>query len=338
MLEDDRIKLNRLQQKLWREFGDSITEWISNQNIYEIMLNPDGRLWVQDRVTGLVYYGDRLTSVQAMNLIGTVASFNDLIVNESHPILECELPFSGHRFEAIIPPVVNFPIFCIRKRASKIFSLNDYIEQQILSVTQADNLREALRIRKNILVVGGPGTGKTTFSNALLNEIPNQSPEVQRIIILEDTRELQSSAPNTIFLQTSPTIDFQQLLRAALRLRPDRICMGECRGSEMLTLLKAWNTGTPGGIATIHANSATTALSRVQEMVAESGSYPKPQLIVESINLIVSLSFHPTKGRIVNDILEVTGYSNQDFQLRPFISGSPLCTNGFSFQEESILD
>lgn len=338
MLEHGREKSQRLQQKLWREFGDTIADWMSNSDIFEIMLNPDGRLWVQEKEAGLFYYGDRLSPIQAMNLIGTIASFNDTIVNESHPILECELPFLGHRFEAIIPPVVSAPIFCIRKRASQIFTLDDYIKQEVLTVLQADCLREAVRHRRNILVVGGPGTGKTTFTNALLNEIVNQCDHTQRILILEDTRELQSTAPNTVFLQTAPTVEFQHLLRAALRLRPDRICMGECRGAEMLTLLKCWNTGTPGGIATLHANSAKAALSRIQEMVAESGSYPKPELIVESVNIIVSLSFHPIKGRIVNDILEVTGYSNQDFQLHPFISGGPLCPNDSNFQKEPTFN
>lgn len=327
MLTRDQEKYRRLQQKLWREFGDTITEAIASNSVFEIMLNPDGRLWLQDKERGLYFSGYTLSSVQATNLIGTVASLNGKIINEQTPILECELPFLGHRFEAVLPPVVKSPAFCIRKRALQVFTLNEYVEQQVLTPMQAEHLRNAISTRKTILVVGGPGTGKTTFTNALLHEMLNQCGNTQRILILEDTHELQSSAPNTVFLQTTATVDFQHLLRAALRLRPDRICMGECRGAEMLTLLKCWNTGTPGGIATLHANSAKAALSRIQEMVAESGSYPKPQLIVEAVNIIVSLSFHPIQGRIVNDILEVTGYSNQDFQLRPFISVSLQCIN-----------
>lgn len=326
MFQRDQEKYYRLQQKLWREFGDDISEWIACDRIVEIMLNPDGKLWIQDQHEGLMYRG-QMSAIQAMNLIGTVASLNDKVVNEQHPILECELPFLGHRFEAVVPPVVTAPTFCIRKRATQVFTLDEYVQQGILTDLQANHLRDAISSRKTILVVGGPGTGKTTFSNALLDEMVKQCGDSQRILILEDTRELQSTAPNTVFLQTSPTVDFQKLLRASLRLRPDRICMGECRGAEMLTLLKCWNTGTPGGLATLHANSAKAALSRIQEMVAESGSYPKPQLIVEAVNIIVSLSFHTKKGRVVNDILEVTGYSNQDFQLRPFISGSSLCAN-----------
>lgn len=310
MLARDNEKYQRLQQKLWREFGDSIIEWLACNTIVEILLNPDGRLWVQDQKSGLCYRGQKMSAVQAMNLIGTIASLNDRTINEATPILECELPFLGHRFEAVVPPVVTAPAFSIRKRALQIFSLDDYIEQGILTPLQAESLRYAVARRKTILIVGGPGTGKTTFANALLNEIVRQCDQTQRILILEDTQELQSNVPNTVFLKTAPTVDFQKLLRASLRLRPDRICMGECRGAEMLTLLKCWNTGTPGGLATLHANSAKAALLRVQEMVAESGSTAQPQLIVEAINVIVSLSIHPVRGRVVSDILELTGHKN----------------------------
>jgi type IV secretion system protein VirB11 len=177
--------------------------------------------------------------------------------------------------------------------------------------------------------VGGPGTGKTTFANALLAEMVSFAKKTERILILEDTQELQSTAPNTVFLKTTPTVNFQHLLRASLRLRPDRICMGECRGAEMLTLLKCWNTGTPGGLATLHANSAKAALIRVQEMVAESGSIAQPQLIAEAINVIVSLSFHPIHGRVINDILEVRGHSHEDFHLQP-LQESSLCIKGIA--------
>jgi P-type conjugative transfer ATPase TrbB len=337
MLNQNREKFNHLKQKLWREYGDVITESLASDEIIEIMLNPDGGLWVQHKTHGLIFCGYEVSAIQATNLVGTIASLQNKIINEEYPILECELPFLGHRFEALIPPIVSSPIFCIRKKAKEIFSLNDYVNQHIISHQQAQLLREAIYLRKNVVVIGGSGTGKTTFANALLREMAMQCGNSQRIIVLEDTRELQSGFSNTVFLQTEHKIDFHHLLRAALRLRPDRICMGECRGVEMLTLLKCWNTSTPGGLTTLHANSASAALNRIQEMAAESGYYPKPQLIVESINIIVSLSFHPTKGRVVNDISEVAGYSSQDFQLHPFISGSPLCTNGLSFQEESIL-
>ncbi len=327
MLTADVCKQTRLQQKLWRELGDDIAEWLDSPNIIEVMLNPDGKLWYQDRELGLCHQGETMSSVRAMNLIGTIASLNDTLINEAHPILECELPELGHRFEALIPPIVEAPTFCIRKRAAHIYTLDDYIQQGILTTEQAAILCEAIHNRQTILVVGGPGTGKTTFANALLHAMTKFGDKTERIVILEDTRELQSSTPNTVFLQTSNTINFQQLLRATLRLRPDKICMGECRGAEMLTLLKCWNTGTPGGLATLHANSARAALIRIQEMVAESGSYPQPQLIAEAVNVIVSLSFHPTKGRQVNDILHVTGYSDQDFQLVPLSLESPICSH-----------
>ncbi len=328
MLPRDHEKFKRLQQKLWREFGDEIIEWLACSSVVEIMLNPDGKLWVHDQRSGLIHHGHRMSAIQAMNLIGTIASLNERTINEDCPILECELPFLGHRFEAVIPPVVSAPTFSLRKRALEVYSLSDYVQQGILTQEQSSCLRHAVSLRKTILIVGGPGTGKTTFANALLNEMVSVSKQTQRILILEDTQELQSTAPNTVFLKTTSTVDFQKLLRASLRLRPDRICMGECRGAEMLTLLKCWNTGTPGGLATLHANSAKAALVRIQEMVAESGSQAQPQLIAEAINIIVSLAFHPTYGRVVNAILELRGHSNQDFNLQPLSQGSPLCING----------
>ncbi len=324
MLACDQEKSSRLQQKLWRELGNSLIEWLACDTVVEVMLNPDGRLWVHDQKSGLTYR-ETMSAIQAMNLIGTIASLNGTTVNEFSPILECEIPYLKHRFEAIVPPVVTAPVFSIRKRALRILTLNDYIDQGVLTEHQAARLRYAVAERKTILIVGGPGTGKTTFANALLDEITQQNHQSERILILEDTPELQSNVPNTVFLRTTQHVNFQQLLRASLRLRPDRICMGECRGAEMLTLLKCWNTGTPGGIATLHANSAKAALIRVQEMVAESGSMAQPQLIAEAINIIVSLSFTPLRGRKVSDILELTGHHNQDFQLQSYVLRSPSC-------------
>jgi type IV secretion system protein VirB11 len=136
----------------------------------------------------------------------------------------------------------------------------------------------------------------------------------QRFLLIEDTRELQCNAKNHVALKTTPQVNFQQLLRVALRSRPDKICMGECRGAEMLVLLKAWNTGTPGGIATVHANSAEAALVRVTEMIEEAGSLPQPRLVCESIQVIVAIAFHPEKGRLVQDVLQVTGFANGHYQ------------------------
>ncbi len=307
-------KHDRLIEKLKRELGNPILNALDDPAVIEIMLNPDGHIWIDHRDKGMFDSGHLMSPVQAYNLIGTVASLRGTLVDDKKPILETELPLDGSRFEAMIPEVVVAPSFCIRKKAIRIYILNEYIDNGIMKVEQADVVRRAINNRQSILLVGGPGTGKTTLANAVLNEMVELGDPNQRFVILEDTRELQCKAPNTLSLKTTDYVDYRMLLRATLRSRPDKICMGECRGAETLTLLKAWNTGTPGGLATIHANSASAALVRISEMIEEAGVVAQPRLITESIDVIISISFHPEKGRIVNDVLRVIGFDGANYQ------------------------
>jgi len=238
-------------EALKRSFGPAIMPLFADKRVIEIMLNPDGRLWAERAGHGMEYLGE-FSPIQAMAAIQATAALIDTVVNADHPILECELPngeseFGGARMEALIPPVVARPTFAIRKKAELIFDLANYVEKGILSPGGRDFIENAVRQRKNILISGGTGTGKTTLANAVLEAVARLDPE-SRIVIIEDTLELQCAAKNAVFLRTSDGVDQTRLLRATMRLRPDRIVVGEVRDKSALALLKAWNTGHPGGV------------------------------------------------------------------------------------------
>jgi type IV secretion system protein TrbB len=297
----------RLREKIERELGETIVGALSDPKVVEVMLNADGTLWIDVLGDGMRDTGIAMSAMQAENLLRTIASALDIVVNADHPILEGILPLDGSRFAGVLPPVSIRPVFSIRKRAGLIFTLDDYVENASCSHEQADIIRRAIAARKNILVVGSTGSGKTTFANALLDEISNVHRE-QRVVIIEDTAELQCSARNHIALKTSDGVDMTRLLRTTLRMRPDRIVVGEVRGAEALALLKAWNTGHPGGVATIHANNARAGLVRLEQLIAEANVPPQPQLIAEAVDLLVSIVRTPG-GRRINEIVRVDGYT-----------------------------
>jgi type IV secretion system protein VirB11 len=257
----------------------------------------------------------KIDRVRAMAIVATVAAMLGTTATPDNPILECELPLDGSRFEALIPPVVPAPTFALRKKATLIFSLADYVCTGVMTELQATAIKTAVADRKNILIAGGTGSGKTTLANAVLNEISSISPD-HRIVIIEDVLELQCSVKNTVFLRTAVNIDQVSLLRATLRLRPDRIVVGEVRDKSALALLKAWNTGHPGGIGTVHANSTGAALVRVGQLIQEAGVPAAPELISEAVNLVISIKRNST-GRTIDEVAEVTNWSNAiGFELR----------------------
>jgi type IV secretion system protein VirB11 len=194
-----------------------------------------------------------------------------------------------------------------------VFSLEDYVASGIMTAAEACSLREAVAQRRNILVAGGTSTGKTTLANALLAEIAKTS---DRVVLIEDTRELQCRAPNLVALRTKDGVaSLSDLVRSSLRLRPDRIPIGEVRGAEALDLLKAWGTGHPGGIGTIHAGTALGALRRLEQLIQEAVVTVPRALIAETIDLIAVLSGRGTARRLT-ELGRVEGLaSNGDYAL-----------------------
>jgi P-type conjugative transfer ATPase TrbB len=298
--------------------GPSIAAWLADPQVIEIMLNPDGRLWVDRLGLGQADSGERLTAADGERIIRLVAHHVGAEVHGKAPRVSAELPESGERFEGLLPPVVAAPTFAIRKPAVAVFLLEDYVTAGIMSAAQAAVLRASVTDRLNILVAGGTGTGKTTLTNALLAEIAATN---DRVVLIEDTRELQCRAQNLVALRTKDGVaSLSDLVRSSLRLRPDRIPIGEVRGAEALDLIKAWGTGHPGGIGTIHAGSAIGALRRMEQLIQEAIVTVPRALIADTINLVAVLVRDGT-GRRLAELSRVEGLDPEtgDYRLIPAI-------------------
>jgi len=326
----------RLEVKLRRELGDQILRLLDDNLAEDILLNPNGSLWVKRMGQGFSRIGE-MPAAQAASALGTIAAWRGTVLNHERPILETELPLDGSRFEGIVSPVVRQPVFAIRLRPRKIFSLADYESDGIVTdgtdplnqlrrrddfldgvhgLKHGDVIRAAIRARKNILIVGSTGSGKTTLVNALLDSLSQLTPN-DRVISIEDTTELQCPVENYLDLRAVGGVTMLDCLRACMRLKPTRIVVGEVRGAEAHTLLKAWNTGHPGGAATVHANDALSGLIRLESLVAEATSAPQQALIAEAVDLVVFVDEESAikAGRKVREVLLVTGYSNGNYQV-----------------------
>ncbi len=300
--------------------GSSIQSWLDEPSVIEVMLNPDGKLWVDRLGEGIADTGEFLSPSDGERIIRLVAHHVDVEVHGRAPRVSAELPETGERFEGLLPPIVAAPTFAIRKPAVAIFTLDDYSASGIMSRLQAAVLRKAVAGRQNIMVAGGTGTGKTTLTNALLAEVAKTS---DRVVLIEDTRELQCAAPNMVAMRTKDGVaSLSDLVRSSLRLRPDRIPIGEVRGAEALDLLKAWGTGHPGGIGTIHAGSAIGTLRRMEQLIQEAVVTVPRALIAETINIIAVLVRDGT-GRRLAELARVEGLgADGDYQLT-FLPSQP---------------
>jgi P-type conjugative transfer ATPase TrbB len=299
--------VSRGARMLRTALGPSITAFLEDATIVEVMLNPDGRLWIDRLSGGLEDTGHYLSAADGERIVRLVAHHVGAEVHTGAPRVSAELPETGERFEGLLPPVVAAPAFAIRKPAVAVFTLDDYASAGIMTASQATALRTAVADRRNILVAGGTSTGKTTLTNALLAEVAKTD---DRVILIEDTRELQCAAPNLVALRTKEGVaTLSELVRSSLRLRPDRIPIGEVRGAEALDLLKAWGTGHPGGIGTIHAGTALGALRRLEQLIQEAVVTVPRAMIAETINVIAVLAGRGAQRRLV-DLATVRGLSD----------------------------
>jgi type IV secretion system protein VirB11 len=291
---------------LRRDFGGVFLVALADPETVEILLNPDGTLW-QERLGQKPMQIGSMTRAKAESVLRTIAACVQTTITRDKPTIECELPLDGSRFAGQIPPVVSAPTFALRKRASRVFSLDQYVEAGILTSKEKDSLCRAIEDHRNVLVTGGTGSGKTTFVNALIGEVTTQYP-AERLIIIEDTGELQCAAANYVQYHTSPERTMTDLARTSLRMRPDRILVGEVRGPEALDLLMAWNTGHEGGIATLHANDAVAGLTRLVMLVSMNPHAPRfiEPLVGEAVDVLVHIERKAGgAGRIVREVLAV---------------------------------
>ena len=296
----------RIAAKISRE-AEKIKPFLDDPSVVEVMLNADKSVWIDRLQHGLTKTDVTFDRDQAMLLIGSIARYNDTAINEAQPLLKASMP-GGQRFQAAIEPVVSAPIFSIRCNRACSFRLDDYIPAR-MTKEMGKILRDALSTKKNILVSGGTGSGKTTLTTALLQELSDVAPD-DRIVVMEDTREITLSSANVVYLKSSEEVTMCGLLAAVLRLRPDRIIVGEVRGKEALDLLKAWNTGHPGGVCTLHANSATSALARFESLILEAQNLSIPfirSLVSDAVDIIVHIQRNKKIGPVVTQIVGVNG-------------------------------
>ncbi|CCG43209.1 P-type conjugative transfer ATPase TrbB [Magnetospirillum molischianum] len=306
----------RSARMLRTALGPAIAAFLEDPTVVEVMLNPDGRLWVDRLSGGLADTGATLSPADGERIVRLVAHHVGAEVHANSPRVSAELPETGERFEGLLPPVVAAPAFAIRKPAVAVFTLDDYVVAGIMSAEQATLLHQAVADRRNILVAGGTSTGKTTLTNALLAEIAKTT---DRVVLIEDTRELQCRTPNLVALRTKDGIaSLSDLVRSSLRLRPDRIPIGEVRGAEALDLLKAWGTGHPGGIGTIHAGSALGAVRRLEQLIQEAVITVPRALIAETINVVAVLAGRGHERRLA-ELAEIAGLdpASGDYRIIP---------------------
>lgn len=327
---------NRLEAKLKRELGETVLELLADDRAEDIVLNPDSTLWVKRMGGGFQRVGE-MPPAQAASALNTIAAWKGTVLNHERPVLETELPLDGSRFEGIVSPVVRRPVFAIRLRPKRIYSLAEYEQSGILTckgdarnrlrrrdafaeevrgLNHAEIIRAAVAGKRNILTVGATGSGKTTFVNAILDVLAQVAPD-DRVISIEDTTELQCTVRNHVDLLAVGHVSMLDCLRACMRLKPTRIVVGEVRGAEAHTMLKAWNTGHPGGAATVHANDALGGLFRLESLVAEATSAPQQALIAEAVDVVVFVDQEPElpAGRKVREVALVNGYRDGRYEI-----------------------
>lgn len=308
----------RRREAVARVLGPEVVQALGDGDVNEIYVNPDGGLYLDTRSLGRVAAGVRLPASQVLRFLNIVASGLGTVLNSAHPQIQAELPgelFRGSRLQGFVPPLAAAPCFNLRKPPAAIYTLDEYVAAGSLAPRHCAALAAAVAAHRNVLVAGGTASGKTTLVNALLHEIAQGSPH-ERIVILEDTVELRCAAPDCLALRTTESLKLKDLVKAALRTSPDRIVVGEVRDEAALDLCDAWQTGHPGGCATLHADDARGALERLDRLAQRNRVGPQPHLVGAAIHLVAVIA-GGSRGRRVTGLVEVAGFDGSAYGLSP---------------------
>lgn len=314
---------DRLAAALKQTIGADMIELLSDDSVIEIMRNAQGSLCIERQGIGIEESSISLSDKAVESFIRFLASHVGEVCNDKHPTLALKLPYWHARFQGLLPPVVDAPCFSIRKHSRQAFRLEDYVARDELSKEQFAHIMHAVAARENIVISGGTGSGKTTLANAILAKMIESN---DRIITVEDTPELQLSSAlgQQIYTKDSIAYGSRQALKDILRLRPDRIVLGELRDGACLELIKAWNTGHCGGLTTIHANSCVLALQRIESLIAEVSLTIPRELIGQTVNVIIQVKRIGTR-RFVSEIKRLCGFDGHKYSFA--ISGGEHATD-----------
>jgi type IV secretion system protein VirB11 len=318
MAQTNSIVSDRKVAALRQAMGPVIAKALADRLVVEVMVNPDGKIWIDKIGEGRSFTGEKLAHDDADRILRLLADHVGEVVTRDRPRISATLPVTGERFQGAFMPIVASPAFAIRKRPEVVFSLDDYIERGFMTPAMAAALRVAAETRQNLLIAGGTGSGKTTLANAILAE---PAFAADRVVLIEDTAELQCAAEDKIEMltkRTEPAVTMTDLVRDTLRLRPDRIIIGEVRDGSALDLLKAWNTGHPGGLATIHANSAAEALTRLEDLIGEVTQRVPHRAIVQAINVVVYIE-RTAAGRKVREVSRLVGRDGETYRFEALV-------------------
>ena len=304
-----RTSADRYAEIIARYLGPNLSGLFADDDVTEIYVNPqESAVRVDTRSRGKISTGERMPAHRVEMLLNAVAASVGENLTPENPRLQAELPrpvFRGSRLQGFVPPVSTGPSFTIRKPPTVIYSLDDYVASAVISAAHREELRRAVAEHRSIVIAGGTNTGKTTLANALLQEITQQFPH-ERLVLLEDTVELQCVARDHLALRTNGRVALADLVRNTLRTSPDRIIVGEVRGAEALDLLDAWATGHPGGVATVHASSAEGALLRLDRLAQRANVPAQAALVAEAVGLVVVIEGGNARRRVA-DIARVDG-------------------------------